>query len=244
MLKCFLGIFFNFIFLVAYGDSPYSSHELSDRENQLIEHIVQSIENAESHISKLTPNILKIEGMSSDKVRHFLNNICTLPGTRYLEIGTYAGSTWVSALYKNEKTIEDAIAVDNWSQFGGPRCKFMNNCKKFLKKSKYRFYTADCFKLNKKLIFNKKINIYFFDGDHTEEDQELALTYFDDIFEDLFILIVDDWNHPPAKIGTRNAIENLNYDVLYSIELPSGGNGDRQRWWNGLYVALIKKTKE
>ena len=68
----------------------------------LIEHVKQSIQNAELGISQLNSKILNLEGMSSDKVRHFLNNICSLEHGNYLEIGVWKGSTFISALYKNK----------------------------------------------------------------------------------------------------------------------------------------------
>ncbi len=70
-----------------------------------------SIELAYQGSSSLTQQILNIDGMSSPKVRHFLNNLCSLPGTSYLEIG-WKGSTWISALYGNKATIQQA---DDWN---------------------------------------------------------------------------------------------------------------------------------
>lgn len=211
---------------------------LHSEESPSIDHIKQSIYNACLHHSKLDPEILQIEGMSSSKVRHLLNNICSLPGARYLEIGTWAGSTFISALYGND--LSYAIAIDNWSEFGGPLNEFKQNCDRYLKTSQFDFYSQDCFQISKDL-FKDKINIYFYDGHHSEEAQEQALTYFDDILDDLFILIVDDWNHPPAKSGTIKGLDKLNYRILYSEELPASHNGDLQNWWNGIFIGLVKK---
>src|SRR5579872_3190335 len=55
----------------------------------LINHVQKSIKNAERGISKLSKDVLGIDGLSSSKVRHFLNNICSIPGTNYLEIGVW-----------------------------------------------------------------------------------------------------------------------------------------------------------
>lgn len=213
-----------------------------DYENAWIAHIEQSIECADMGRSKLNDNILNIQGMSSAKGRHFLNNLCSLPGACYLEIGTWRGSTWIAALYGNQTALADAVAIDNWSEFGGPQHEFKRNCALFLGDVKYRFYNQDCFSLDTQLVFPKKVNIYFYDGSHTEQDQELALTYFDNVFDDLFILVVDDWNHIPARIGTMQAIEKLNYDVIYCRDLPSRYNGDTDLYWNGMHVALIRKS--
>ena len=46
----------------------------------LINHVKNSVENASIGKSRLIAPILELDGMSSSKVRHFLNNICFLPG--------------------------------------------------------------------------------------------------------------------------------------------------------------------
>ncbi len=204
----------------------------------LIEHVKKSIVNAELGISKLNNEILSLEGMSSNKVRHFLNNICSLPDAQYLEIGTWKGSTFISALYGNN--LLKAIAIDDWSEFSGPKIDFQNNLNRFLTNNLYHFYEYDCFKFDLALVKNK-VNIYFYDGGHTQEDQRLAFTYYNEIFEDTFIAIVDDYNHEPAAIGTQMAFEELGYNILFEQHLPASYNGDIENWWNGLYVAVLSK---
>ena len=63
--------------------------------------------------------------MSGQKYRTFINLfVHSSPNPRYLEVGSWAGSTAVSALYGNQVK---AVCIDNWSQFGGPRDKFFAN---------------------------------------------------------------------------------------------------------------------
>ena len=64
--------------------------EETENEQALIAHVCMSIERAEKHLSRLYEDVLQIDGMSSAKVRHFLNNLCsetkhTLSGNRGLE---------------------------------------------------------------------------------------------------------------------------------------------------------------
>lgn len=209
-----------------------------DNNSPLIEHVTNSIKNAELGISQLNSEILNLEGMSSDKVRHFLNNICSLENGKYLEIGVWKGSTFISALYKN--TLQDAIAVDNWALFSGPKDTFQKNISHFLENTIYTFYESDCFKFDLKKIKNK-INIYFYDGGHTFEDQKLAFTYYNEIFADTFIAIVDDYNWIEVQNGTQKAFKELGYNILFEQFLPSSHNGDTTSWWNGIYVAVISK---
>ncbi|MEX0849083.1 MAG: hypothetical protein WD055_02545 [Candidatus Dependentiae bacterium] len=209
-------------------------------ERSLVEHVKKCIEFAKNDQSKLTPEALSIEGMTSRKVKHLLNNICTLENSTYFEIGTWKGSTFIASLYGNGSSVVEAVACDNWSLFGGPKQEFKRNCS-LINDVNYRFYEQDCFVLDKDGLFENPVNIYFYDGEHTVRDQERAFTYFNDVFADTFIAIVDDWNFPNVPKGTRAAFQKLEYTILYEIVLPAKKVGDPETWWNGLYVAVLSK---
>ena len=193
---------------------------LEEKERLLIAHVEQSINQAMLGESKLTAKVMNLAGMSSPKVRHLLNNLCSMPQTRYLEIGSWKGSTWISALFKNSETIAEAISIDNWSEFGG-EAKFKSNCNRFLSDIPYKTYSADCFTLDIHAICQHPINIYFYDGYHSALAQEMAFSYYNDIFDDVFIAIVDDWNWQEVQEGTHAAFEKLNYKVLYERAMPA-----------------------
>lgn len=40
------------------------------------------------------------------------------------------------------------------------------------------------------------------------------------------------------------AFKELHYNVLHEWSLPADYNGDEKNWWNGLYVAIIEKSKK
>ena len=235
IIRWFLVLFMSF--------SLFASAELSVEEERFIEHVQSSIFNASLKHSKLSKEVLQIEGMSSPKVRHFLNNLCSMPGTHYLEIGCWKGSTFVASNYRNEASILSAVAIDNWTWSATDHAStfFSEHCKRFIPSNTIKVYSEDSFKIDPRKICINPVNIYFYDGDHVELSQELAFTYYNDIFQDLFIAVVDDWNHPPVQVGTRKAFEKLGYHVLFEEILPANGNGDNENWWNGLYVAVIRK---
>lgn len=222
--------------------SLFASTVFSFEDAFLVKHVQNSIANAEKGQSKLSAEVLNMEGMSSPKVRHLLNNLCSLPKISYLEIGCWKGSTWISSLYGNGENMVSAVAIDNWSEFGGPEKEFKSNCAKFLKSLNYTCYSMDCFSVNPTTIVKKPVNIYFFDGEHRFEDQERAFTHYDSVLERTFIAIVDDYNWGQVREGTQSAFKKLGYKILFEKWLPADFNGDREQWWNGLYIAVIKKT--
>lgn len=207
----------------------------------LINAVETSISFAEQGKSKLTSEILEMEGMSGYKNRHFLNNILDRDSVRYLEIGTWKGSTHISALYQNSP--EFSLAIDNFSQFDGPREEFEKNCQKFLGKLP-NFINGDCFGVNLVSQGVKNINVYFYDGEHSPYNQRRALEDIYPVLADEFVYIVDDWNWETVRQGGNEGIKNTNVEVLYSKEIfTANHSGDRQGWWNGWYIGVLKKRK-
>ena len=217
--------------------------DLNPHEKELIEHVKKSIENSERGISKLTKEILDLEGMSSKKFRFFLNNLCSTPKINYLEIGCWKGSTFISALFGNKENLQRGVAVDNWSKYGGPREEFYWNSKKFLTDYPIIIISDDCFNINLSKFSPSSVNVYFYDGEHSAQSQEKAFTYFNPIFDELFIAIIDDWNWEYVREGTQKAFDQLNYSPIFEVALPSRWNGDKEHWWNGSYVAIMRKKK-
>lgn len=208
----------------------------------LVTHVQQSISNADQGISKLTPEVLALPGMSSARVRHFLNNVCSLPHLNYLEIGCWKGSTLVSALYGNQKTVHEAIAIDNWALHPQEPIKdiFLATVHTYLDGYPLRYIEQDCFTINVTNTFKNPINVYFYDANHNARSHEKAFTHFNTAFADTFITTVDDWNWDRVQHGTRSAFEKLRYTIMYEREFLTAGN-DPNDWYNGLYIAVISK---
>jgi hypothetical protein len=207
--------------------------------NQYIARVEAALEKANRNFTKLEYNQLELDGMSSTKNRILLNELVA-DDTRYLEIGVFRGSTFVAALYKNSP--KSAVAIDNFSMFGGTLEVFTRHCAENDVAKNMAILSKDCFELNEtdfRLIDGT--NVYFYDGQHREIDQEMALTYYIKSLADVFIYIVDDWNHGPAQTGTRKGIEKTNLKIHKEWILPADRNGDKAKWWNGFYVAICEK---
>ena len=219
-----------------------SHHLFGLEEKWFINHIQTSILRGSKKYSKLIdkPEILELQGMSSRKIRHLLNNICDFEKCNYLEVGLWKGSTFISSLYKN--TVQCAIGIDNFSEF----CEDPNQHKKNLVGlldqyiDNYQFFDLDCFKTDLSL-FKNKINVFFYDGNHSKISQEKAFTHFEDIFDELVCVIIDDYDWADVVEGTKAGISKINYDVIYEKRLKSKQDQNHDGWWNGLYVAVLKK---
>ena len=206
-------------------------------------HVERSFKNAENNISKINQEIKNIQGMTGIMTRHFYNNLLSMEDARYLEIGTWMGSSVCSAMYGNQAKV---ICIDNWSEFGGPKDAFLRNFTKFKGNNQAHFIEDDCYKVDVSQL--PKFNIYMYDGNHTNESHYKSLTHYYDCLDDVFIFIVDDWNCKSVREGTEKAIEDIGFKVLYERNIRLTWDDSHtpmdlasQTWWNGIYVAILQK---
>lgn len=196
--------------------------------------------------SKVPDWILQLHGMSGRLYRRFINNLVGgTPNARYLEIGSWAGSTACSAIYGN---VVRAVCIDNWSEFGGPKETFQRNTSHAISDGvDFRFIESDF----RAVDYNDmgKFNIYLYDGPHAYEDQYDGVLIAQPALDDHYIQIVDDWNWPYVRNGTMDALGALGAEVLCSIEIrttqddshPTRSQQQDSAWHNGYFLALIRR---
>ncbi len=236
-------------------------------------HYINAVEHAIAaavrHESKLTAFHAALEGMSSFKGRHLLNNLCDLMAedlplltsprrARYLEVGSWKGSTLCAATFSNDI---DALAIDNFSQFetttfGVDRRHPRESVKQNLALNRLfsvpQFSAAiidgDCFKVDPTGI--GLFDIYLYDGEHTFDAHYRAFTHFAPALQDTFIAVVDDYRNLPED-GTHQATEKAFRDLGWRVEQDwflweecDGTDMGRQKdgWWNGLRVSVVSKS--
>lgn len=217
------------------------------RQNKLpiADAMKRAIDDAMENRGKLSEHILAMEGMSGKKYRYFINNLIEhLQSPHYLEVGSYAGSTLCSAIFGNSLT---AVAVDNWSEFGGPVDKFFKNLSESCSiETKVSVVNSDFRQVNFPSL--GKFNIYLFDGPHAYADHHDGLSMAMDCLEDEFIYIVDDWNWDAVRYGTMAAIADACLTVQTSIDIRTSSDNTHPEvacqysdWHNGYFIALLKK---
>jgi len=217
--------------LILYRNNTFTEHNY-------ISHIEKSLNNANNNISKISKEIIDIEGMTGLNTKHLYNNLLNIPDARYLEIGTWKGSSLCSAIYKNKAKV---VCIDDWSEFGGAKDEFLYNLEKYKGDNTVSYIEEDCFSIDISTIGS--FNIYLYDGNHSEESHYKSLTYYYNCLDDVFIFIVDDWNWERVREGTEKAIEDLHLSVLYKKEIQLSEDTTKDPlWWNGIAVFLFKKS--
>lgn len=219
----------------------------------LVKHIDESIHWAQLEVSKLTQDVLDIHGITSNKVRCFLNNICNIDGAKYLEIGVFRGATFCSAIYGNNifATGIDNFMSPNLTPKGvsqklsnyykhnievTPQEEFISNVKKYGDINKISVYKTDYYSFDFKTL--SPVDIIFYDGETKFHDQYTALTNMLPIISDQTILIMDDWNWDNGAF--EQFLDKSKLNLLYSKQIFTSGE-DENDFWNGLGIFLIGK---
>ena len=200
--------------------------------------------------NKISYWLKDLDGLSGKKYRYLLNNLISkFNEPRYLEIGSWTGSTACAASFENNLSI---TCIDNWSQFldktDEPKKKFLFNIKKCLTKTtNLKIIDSDFRDVN----FNEigKFNIYFYDASHHYKDHYDAIILTQRSLEDKYILIVDDWNWDQVRQGTIDAIKKLNLKTIFQLEIKTTHdsssaiiNGKISEWHNGYAFFVLKKN--
>lgn len=199
----------------------------------------------------LSGGIYDLQGMSGRRYRRLINELIRrAPVPRYLEVGVRAGSTLCAAIAGNGHV--QAVAIDDWPQFGGPRDAFRANLARFHQPpAEIRVVESDF----RKVAFADlgRFNIYLFDGPHEEADHHDGLARAMPALDDRFILVVDDWNWPAVRQGTCRAVRALGLRVLHEVEIRStlddthpphcGFDAAATDWHNGYWIAVLDKWR-
>jgi hypothetical protein len=185
-----------------------------------------------------------VEGITSDRTRQLLNELAKL-STSYLEIGVLNGGTFCSVLDGN--TLK-AYAVDHWkdetqaangsTNIKASKQTFIENVRKFKNDNVIKLFDSNFLNVDKSEI--DKIDMFFYDADHSHEMTSAAVRYFSDRFIDQAILIFDDANFDGVVSGAKEGMKKSGLEVIYE-KLLLNEMEDPDQWWNGLYICVIRK---
>lgn len=208
-------------------------------------HVDLSIVRALRHDSAIDESVLALTGFSTGVMRRLVSNLAHLPKPNpvYLEIGLFAGAS-ICAAMSNNPTLT-AIGIDNFSQdFGRPevRAELHTNFDRYSQGAlAASLRDADCFTVDPATL--PKADIYFFDGEHSQDSQMRALPHFLPALNSPFIFIVDDSNWIPVSEGTRLGFQNLRKQVRieHHRHLTGARPNDDPIWHNGVDIYVCSK---
>ena len=215
--------------------------------NELIAHIENSIKFGELEVSKLTQDLINIPGLTSNKVKMFLNNLCNIDNSVYMELGVYKGATFCSSMFQNNIY---GIGIDNWNEhelvpnthlltnqdfFNNSQEVFLSNVKKYCDTGKVEVYKNRFQDINYSNL--QSPDIIFYDGDISVNETVDTLNKVLTSCLRTFILVVDDWNWSNKHVN--KLLQYHKSTILYRKEIFTPIE-DPDDFWNGLGVFLIE----
>lgn len=221
----------------------------------IVNDAVKRAELNDSQLPEIFPDTRTEYSLSGFKGRALLNNICNNLGIRYLEIGSYAGSTFCSALYNNSI---DATTVDIWERFieqpraGIVKNLFFERVKKYQGSNRIKIVEENIYDFATPEKIGTDYNVFFFDGDHTAQATEMAMIMTNSCMTKEFIFICDDYAMVTTRKGVADGISEMGYEVLYDKELgnvqpydwyKNKADMSQPDWWCNYYIAVMRKTR-
>ena len=235
-----------------YCETVVDSHlKKQKREmNHLVDRVIRAIDAAVDNNSNFNPEGYDVLGLSSTKIRHFLNNLCSVRGTVYADVGCYAGSTLFAALMGNEAV--KAYAIDDFSDgcirpkdrnlfdkytIDNPVDEFIQNAEKWFNTN---CAVGFCVKPVLQVEFKEefKPNVIFYDAQNDDNMVE-NLEHLHKNADKSYILVVDDANFEGVIKYTEDFLDDKK--VLYGRVIRTETPEDENDWWNGIYVVVIEK---
>jgi hypothetical protein len=216
----------------------------------------KAIEDALLHQSNFNEEGYDVKGLSSNKVRHLLNNLCKSTDGNpvvYADLGCFVGSTLWAAIMGNDVK---AYAIDNYSQeniaparddipwepIDDPISEFKKNAEKYMGDNAVLFMNRDIFSLSQ-LNEQYPPEVIFYDADHDARSTYQNLSQFYQFATDPFTLVVDDCNFDGVVEAVDRLCKDRKFAVLFKKVLRSQDIEDELGWWNGVMVMVIGKNE-
>ena len=218
----------------------------------------KAIEDALLHQSNFVEGDYDVKGLSSNKVRHLLNNLCKPTELSpdgevvYADVGCYVGSTLWAAMMGNKVK---AYAIDDYSQqniaparddiawepIEDPIAEFQQNAEKYMGDNSVVYLTQDVFTISE-LNEEYPPEVIFYDADHDPQRTYSNLSQFHQFAPNIFTLVVDDCNFDGVVAAVDKWCKDRKFHVLFKKVLRSQEIEDENGWWNGVMVLVLDKN--
>jgi len=228
---------------IAYPLSSIRVHGAYDSSNMSLR-LYHELTNAFGSNNHMADEVYEIEGMSGRAYRNLLNRlVSSIEPARYLEIGSWRGSTVISALFGNTCK---ALCIDNWSQFDEPKYEFRQNLQHCQIEDRVEIIEENFRNVDYCNI--GKFDVFLYDGPHEEIDHYDGILIPQPALKQEYFLFVDDWNWLHVRSGTLRALSASSSTIQFAVEIRTTEDdshaarfGKHSEWHNGCFLAVVKK---
>lgn len=214
--------------------------------------LADSFRQAELDKSNLREFDRDLYGASGRKIKHAINNICSIKDNlTYLELGVYRGSTLIAANFKNDIT---TYAVDDYTidpkeanpykeeGWTNPRMAVVDLINRYRQSEKLQniinLIDSEATKVNLKSIA-KKIDIVHYDLEEHHCNLESVLRYYLPVFDKYVVLLISNWNSSSVRTAYTRFANTPGVEVELLNEKLSHTTADGMNWYNGFSLSLV-----
>lgn len=189
-----------------------------------------------SEMKEKLKELCKIPRMSTFAVGSLINMLVSdLPEKLlFVNVGVWQGFSFLSGIISNPE--KNCIGVDNFSEFGGPKDKFLERFEMY-KSDNHLFYDMD-YQEYFKSQHSGEIGFYIYDGNHEKEHQREGLKYAEPFLAKDSYILVDDINLDDPINGTIEFVQQSSHEYEIIFEQNTAHNS-HPTFWNG--IALLRK---
>lgn len=157
-------------------------------------------------------------------------------GTAFVNVGVWHGFSFLAGIVNNPD--RECIAIDNFSQFGGPKDEFMARLHSIRSNNHY-FHEMD-YKLYFSTIHRAPIGFYIYDGEHSYHNQLHGLEAAEPFFAKGCVILVDDTNDFEPRQATLDFIARHpnRYRMIFN---QSTANNGHPTFWNGIIIFTLQE---
>jgi predicted O-methyltransferase YrrM len=155
---------------------------------------------------------------------------CLDEGESYVEVGTYHGTSLISAMLDNEG---DFVALDNWSLGDGSREQLEQNLERYSLTA--TLLEGDAFEtLRSGALEGRTVGVYYYDNGHDYEQQLDGMRLIEPYLVSPALVIVDDtdWERVERAVGDY-LTQQPRATEIYSVDGKDRGHPE---WWEGMRV--------
>jgi predicted O-methyltransferase YrrM len=155
---------------------------------------------------------------------------CLDDGVSYLEVGSYHGTSLISAMVGNEGSF---VALDNWSLGDGSRGQLEANLAGFGLDA--TLIEGDAFEtLRSAALDGIAIGVYYYDNGHEYEQQLDGMRLIEPYLASPSLVIVDDtdWERVERAVDDYRAAQPRATEI-YRVDGKDRGHPE---WWEGMRV--------
>jgi predicted O-methyltransferase YrrM len=154
---------------------------------------------------------------------------CLDAGEHYVEVGTYRGTSLISAMQSNEDRL--FVAVDNWSMGEGSQHQLVSNLDRYNLRA--TIIDGDAFETLRRGI-PSPVGVYYYDNGHEYDQQLDGMRLVEPYLASPALVIVDDtdWERVERAVDDYLA-EQPRATEIYSVDGKDRGHPE---WWEGIRV--------